>query len=82
MTKKFWSKKWGKDKICNITFSRLRPGKNKNGIPYCITLKCNHSFYTNALFEWIKNCKDDKATCPVCRKDVNIFKILLTLFLL
>lgn len=74
MGKFFWSKKWGKDNICNITFSRLRPGKNKIGIPYCITLECKHSFYTNALLEWINKSNTDIYTCPVCRKKFDILK--------
>ncbi len=77
MRKLFWSKKWGKEKICNITFSRLRPGKSKSGLPYCITLECSHSFYTNALLECINNCKSDVVTCPVCRRGFDIFQIIL-----
>lgn len=81
MTKLFWTKKWGKDKICNITLSRIRSGKNKNGLPYCTTLECGHSFYTNPLLEWVKNCKENESTCPVCRRRFDIFKILLPLSL-
>lgn len=78
MTKNFWTKKWGKDKICNITFSRIRPGKNINGIPYCIKLNCNHSFYTSALLEWCNNQNyNNTNTCPVCRKDFDIFDVIL-----
>ena len=75
MVKLFWDKKWGKDKICSITFHRLRPGKGKNGLPYCIYLNCNHGFYTSALLKWVNS--SDKPTCPVCRKKFNVFKLLL-----
>ena len=64
----WWSKKWGKDKICGITHSRLRPGKNSDNIPYTITLPCKHSFYTRALIEWVNRCLDSK-TCPICRSE-------------
>ena len=71
--KNWYFKKWGKDKICGITQSRLRPGKDKYGIPYVITLDCNHSFYTNALLEW----SSQNETCPMCRIP---FNFLLTIF--
>lgn len=68
MYKKPWYfKKWGKDKICGITQTRLRPGKDKYGIPYVVKLSCSHSFYTNALFEWSIN----NSTCPNCREPFN-----------
>jgi hypothetical protein len=74
MKNKYWYfKKWGKHKICGITHGRLRPGKDKFGIPYVITLDCNHSFYTNALLEW----STTNETCPLCRIP---FNFLLTIF--
>jgi hypothetical protein len=66
--KPYWSKKWGKDKICGITHSRLRPGKNKRGISYTIKLNCNHSFYRSVLLEWVKSfINKGDPTCPLCR---------------
>lgn len=62
----YWDKKYGKNAICPITHSRLRPGKNKDGIPYIITSNCNHTFYRKALIEWMKNHN----TCPVCRSNI------------
>jgi hypothetical protein len=67
MVKKWWDPKYSKDSICAITQTRLRPGKNKDGIPYVIKLKCNHVFYTSALFCWIDKCNTDEIKCPVCR---------------
>ena len=69
MSKKpWWSKKWGSDKLCCITYNRLRPGKNSNGIYYTTILKCKHGFCTKSLLEWIKVCPG-KPTCPVCRTE-------------
>ena len=39
-----WQKKWGNDHLCPILQSRLRPGKNKNGETYTITLNVNTDF--------------------------------------
>jgi hypothetical protein len=66
----YWDKKYGKKSTCPITHSRLRPGKNKDGISYIITIDCNHTFYRKALIEWYKVNK----TCPVCRTK---FKLVL-----
>ena len=68
MSQPFWDKKWGKDKICPITFSRLRSGKDKTGLPYTITLNCGHRFYRKALIAWIikSNCN-----CPICRNPID-----------
>jgi hypothetical protein len=70
MAKPFWDKRYGKDALCPITHTRLRPGINKHGLPYIITIDCNHSFYRQALLEWYKT----KDTCPVCRKTIQILK--------
>ena len=62
--KPFWDKKYGRDAMCAITLTRLRPGKNKKGESYVIALTgCKHAFYRSAFEEW-KRCHD---TCPVCR---------------
>jgi hypothetical protein len=63
----YWEKKW-KDKICGITKSRLRPGKNKYGLSYSVFLDCSHGFYRSVLNEWVKNCPLEYPTCPLCRK--------------
>ena len=65
--KPWWNSKWGKDKICGITHSRLRPGCNKFGLSYAVTLKCGHSFYRKPLVMWIGKC-GNVPTCPICRK--------------
>ena len=65
----FWKKKWF-EKICGITKTRLRPGKNKNGLPYSIFLSCSHCFYRSVLLEWIKNCPHEIPTCPICRQNI------------
>ena len=57
----WWEQRWGKDKLCAITYVRLRPGKN------ITRLRCNHSFYTSALLRWIETTTSKEATCPVCR---------------
>lgn len=72
----WWNKKWNKSNICGITHTRLRPGKNKNGLPYTITLQCGHGFYINALLEWMKKCPNDIITCPLCRKIINLQNII------
>lgn len=68
MTKPWWSKKWGSDKTCSITHTRVRPGKNSKNVYYTTRLKCSHSFCTYPLLEWVKNCPKDEVTCPVCRR--------------
>jgi len=74
MEKSWWAEKWGKDKICGITHTRLRPGKNKNGKSYVTRLKCDHSFYTKALEKWIEFCPVNPPTCPCCRNKISIWK--------
>ena len=64
----FWNKKWGKDAICPITHCKLRPGKNKHGIPHTIRLQCSHRFYRTALYKWIKTSTKKNQTCPICRR--------------
>lgn len=66
----FWGKKWN-GKLCGITKTRLRPGRNKNGFSYSIFLTCSHGFYRSVLVEWIKNCPRETPTCPICRQDIN-----------
>lgn len=76
--KPWWSNKWGSDSLCGITHSRLRPGKNKHGIPLTITLKCLHRFYTGALLEWANKCSSGEIpTCPLCRCSFNVLEILI-----
>ncbi len=66
MTQPFWSARWGKDKICPITYSRLRPGRSRDGIPYTIELQCTHRFCRKALLNWVLT--NDQPTCPLCRQ--------------
>ena len=63
-----WRNNWGRDEKCPITYTRLRPGKDKNGVSYVITLKCKHKFYRKALYKW---WLDGNKTCPVCRCQIN-----------
>lgn len=70
---KWWKKKWGKDCICPITYTRLRSGKNRLGVPYSIRIPCGHRFVRTALIEWIKTCPDQ--TCPVCRKRIALIDL-------
>ena len=72
MCKPFWNEKWGKDKICPITYSRLRPGKSKDGLSYCITLECGHRFYRKALVNWI--ITSSNTSCPVCRAPITTIR--------
>ena len=65
-----WSKNWGRDKICPITQTRLRPGSDRNGNKYVIKISCGHRFYRNALNKWLKYANN----CPVCRKEIKIEK--------
>ena len=58
----WWEKKW-KGKVCPITQTRIRPGKNKKGIPYTTVLSCSHAFSTNAIQSWAAR----RTTCPMCR---------------
>lgn len=64
----FWKRKW-ENKMCGITQTRLRPGKNKRGRKYVIFLDCKHGYYRSALIEWIKYCPTERLSCPVCRKE-------------
>ena len=66
MKKPWWNKKYGKESICVISYSRIRAGKDKNGLEYSTVLPCGHIFYTKALYEWIK--KSDITRCPMCRQ--------------
>jgi hypothetical protein len=66
----WWNKKWGKDNLCALTQSRLRPGKNKIGISHCIKIECGHMFYTKPLIVWLEN----NSTCPVCRFQISHLK--------
>ena len=77
----FWGKKWGKDKICAISHTRMRPGVDKEGVPYVFTLNCKHRYYRKALKEWVLAARNinTNPTCPLCRKYLSnseIFHIL------
>jgi hypothetical protein len=76
----FWNKKWGKESLCCITLSRLRPGYYKNSYKKCTFLKCGHGFYTRALIEWIKNDSNKIPKCPMCRQEIDIYDLTKTNF--
>jgi|TARA_B110000259_G_scaffold188246_1_gene245905 hypothetical protein len=76
MTKTYWNKKWGKEHICGISFSRLRPGKNTKGVYYTTTLKCGHRFCTYPLLNWVKTNLSINAKCPLCRKEFTFIDML------
>lgn len=67
----WWNSKYGKNKVCGITFSRLRPGKSRDGMKYCLFLPCNHGFFRSAIAEWVhKFCLEGRIpTCPMCRQE-------------
>ena len=75
-TDSWWFKKWDKTQLCGITQARLRPGKNKNGTPYIIRLKCGHAFYTSPLLIWIDKCPNEIPTCPCCRNNFTLQDLL------
>lgn len=66
MKRSWWNTKYGKESICAITKTRLRPGKNKYGLSYSVFLPCKHGFYRSALIGWVYTCRYDP-TCPLCR---------------
>jgi hypothetical protein len=71
----WWKDKWGKDAVCGITLTRLRPGKTKDGVLYVTKIKCGHRFYTMPLVGWIHSCLDQNQipTCPTCRHEIDKF---------
>ena len=72
----WWDTKWNKDNICCITHARLRPGFNKNKLPYTVWLQCGHGFYITPLMEWVRKCPKDVASCPCCRHEVTLQDIM------
>lgn len=72
----WWDKKYGKESKCAITLTRLRPGKNKNKIPYSIFLHCGHGFNRNALMNMIKFKYGEIHKCPLCRANFQIRNII------
>ena len=74
--KPWWSYKWGSNALCGITHTRLRPGREKNGVPNIITLECSHRFYTSALLHWALSCPTENPTCPLCRHFFDISILL------
>jgi len=66
----WWDKRYGKNAICGITHSRLRPGKDSNGVAYVIKLPCQHAFYRSVLIKWIETSSSYSAPkCPMCRQE-------------
>lgn len=68
MKEPYWNKKWGKNSICGISHARLRPGSNKQGVPYCVFLPCKHGFYLSVLQVWYHKHN----TCPMCRTEFTL----------
>lgn len=63
----WWKKKYGKDHVCAITNTRLRPGKNKHDLRHAIFLPCKHGFCRSSLVYWVLTKPSDIPTCPLCR---------------
>ena len=70
----WWDKKYGKGKVCGITFTRLRSGKNKYGESYVVHLRCKHGFCRSALKRWVLTQPLKDPTCPLCREYFNPLK--------
>jgi len=78
LKKPWWNKKWGKDQICSISHTRLRPGKDKNGIQKTTILNCKHRFRTDSLFIWYNTnnfINNNYISCPICRAKHLVLKI-------
>lgn len=72
--KPWWNKLYGKDCICPITRTRLRPGRNKYGQKRSVFLKCKHGFERQALEDWVHTniSMGIMPTCPMCRSKFDI----------
>ena len=53
---------------CSICLEKLSQKKDKSFMP--IKLPCKHMFHYSCISEWYTN----NQSCPVCRKEINIFK--------
>lgn len=71
---KWWNKKYGRNSICGITHSRLRPGKNKHGESHSVYLDCKHGFYRSVLKLWVLTKPGAYSTCPICRRKFDSLK--------
>lgn len=71
---KWWNKKYGRESICGITRSRLRPGTNKHGQTYSVFLSCKHGYCRSALKQWVLTNPGRTPTCPLCRAEFNPLK--------
>jgi len=74
---KWWNKKYGKDSICGITHTRLRPGKNRFGETYAVYLDCKHGFCRSAMKVWVLTNPTAPGTCPLCRKEFDPLKVFI-----
>lgn len=70
----WWNKKYGKEAICAITRTRLRPGRNKLGKKYSVFLSCGHGFCRTALLKMYLTTADNR--CPLCRKIFDVIKCI------
>lgn len=73
----WWNKKYGKHSICAITQSRLRPGKNSDGLSYCIFLPCKHGFYRSAITNLVISTSQEILKCPLCRHEFDPILVLI-----
>lgn len=76
MSKYWWTKKWGKDKVCPITQTRVRPGKNIIGVYHTSRLPCDHYFCTYPLLNWMEKGQSFESTCPMCRSKFNMIDLI------
>jgi len=68
----WWSKKYGRDKVCSISTKRLRQGKTIDGRSKIVYLPCGHGFYRKELLIWTEL----NPTCPLCRQNIDVRKDL------
>lgn len=74
----WWNKKWGKNKVCGISYARLRPGKNKDGLHNVVFLRCGHGFYRNCIKQWAVtqySNGNNIITCPLCRREFDVLDL-------
>ena len=67
----WWDKKYGKNSICPITLTRLRPGHNKHGFTRSVFLPCKHGFCRSALVKLVIETLISPEViprCPMCRQ--------------
>ena len=63
----FWNKKWGKEELCPITYTRLKCGYNKHGYPNTCVLNCKHRYNFVGICKWLAK---GNLLCPLCKTSV------------